>query len=43
MIATRTVWRYLKDGSLETTEAGERCDWVTPNHVYVTLGWVVPA
>ena len=40
MIALHRIWRYLPDGRLETTEAGERCDWVTPEHMYVHLGWV---
>ena len=27
---------------LEITKKGERCDWVTPDHVYASLGWAVP-
>lgn len=41
MIATRTLWRYLPGGALETVKAGERCDW-TRGGVYEQLGWAVP-
>lgn len=42
MIATRTLWRYRRDKTLETVEAGERCDWAEGG-VYEHLGWAVKA
>ncbi len=42
MIATHILWRWLRDHKIETTQPGERCDWITPDHVYVTLGWAKP-
>ena len=43
MVATRVLWRWRIDPTrIETTLPGERCDWVTADHVYVSLGWAVP-
>ena len=42
MIAVKRLWRWRKDG-VETTEPGERCDWVTETGVYEILGYAMEA
>lgn len=46
MVATRILWRWRTGPNasyIETTEAGQRCDWVTTDHAYYQLGWAVKA